>query len=118
MTGFPSVRPRRLRRTDTLRRLVRETSLSVDDFIYPLFVVHGSGVREEISSMPGNYHLSPDMLAAEAEELQRLGVPGVILFGLPSDKDEIGSEAYADDGIVQQAVRALKRAMRRPAGTA
>ena len=78
MTGFPSVRPRRLRRTDTLRRLVRETSLSVDDFIYPLFVVHGSGVREEITSMPGSFHLSPDMLAAEAE-VGRVPYPKLVL---------------------------------------
>ncbi len=110
MTGFPIVRPRRLRRTDALRRLVRETTLAADDFIYPLFIVHGKGVREEISSMPDNYHLSPDMLAREVDELRSLGIPGVLLFGLPASKDEAGSEAYADDGIVQEAVRAIKRA--------
>ena len=109
MPGFPLARPRRLRRTENLRRMVRETSLAADDFLYPLFVVHGRGVRREIPSMPGSYHLSPDMLSAEADELQSLGIPGVLLFGLPADKDEVGSEAFAEDGIVQQATRALKR---------
>jgi porphobilinogen synthase len=109
MAGFPTTRPRRLRRTDNLRRLVRETSLSPNDFIYPLFVVHGQKVRQEIPSMPDNYHLSPDMLAEEVEEIQRLGIPGVLLFGLPATKDPIGSEGYAEDGIVQEAVRAIKR---------
>ena len=92
------------------RRLVRETALSPGDFVYPLFVVHGRDAREEIPSMPGQYHLSLDRLAAEAEELRALGVPAVLLFGLPASKDDIGSEAYAEDGIVQQAVRALKQA--------
>ena len=101
---------RRLRRSEGLRRLVRETALSPSDFVYPLFVVHGRDAREEIPSMPGQYHLSIDRLAAEAEELRALGVPAVLLFGLPAAKDDIGSEAYADDGIVQQAVRALKQA--------
>jgi len=101
---------RRLRRTEGLRRLVRETALSPSDFVYPLFVVHGQDVREEIPSMPGQYHLSLDRLAAEAEELRSLGIPAVLLFGLPAAKDEAASEAYADDGIVQQAVRALKSA--------
>lgn len=101
---------RRLRRSEGLRRLVRETALSPSDFVYPLFVVHGRDAREEILSMPGQYHLSIDRLAAEAEELRALGVPAVLLFGLPASKDDIGSEAYADDGIVQQAVRALKQA--------
>ena len=101
---------RRLRRTESLRRLVRETALSPADFVYPLFVVHGQDVREEIPSMPGQYHLSLDRLAAEAEELRSLGIPAVLLFGLPAAKDEAASEAYADDGIVQQAVRALKSA--------
>ncbi len=110
MPGFPIARPRRLRQSETLRRLVRETTLAADDFIYPLFVVHGRGVREEIPSMPDNYHLSVDKLAAEADELQSLGIPGVLLFGLPAAKDPLGMEAYAADGIVQQAVRALKRA--------
>jgi len=110
MPGFPLVRPRRLRKSDNLRRLVRETSLETQDLIYPLFVVHGQRVRDEIPSMPGNYHLSLDMLPAEADELSSLGIPAVLLFGLPASKDERGSEAYDDHGIVQEAVRALKRA--------
>ena len=101
---------RRMRSSEGLRRLVRETALRPDDFVYPLFVTHGSDVREEISSMPGQYHLSLDRLAAEAEELRELGVTAVLLFGLPAAKDEEGSEAYADDGIVQEAVRTLKAA--------
>jgi porphobilinogen synthase len=107
-TSARFARFRRLRRTAGLRRLVRETTLSASDFVYPLFVVHGQDVREEIPSMPGQYHLSLDRLAAEAEELRSLGVPAVLLFGLPASKDEAGSEAYAADGIVQQAVRVLK----------
>ncbi len=101
---------RRLRRTEGLRDLVRETRLSPQDFVYPLFVVHGQGVRREIEAMPGQYHLSVDQLAAEAEEVRSLGIPAVLLFGLPAAKDEVGSEAYHRDGIVQQAVRALKQA--------
>jgi porphobilinogen synthase len=107
-TPFP--RFRRLRRTEGLRRLVRETRLSPADFVYPLFVAHGRRLRQEIESMPGQYHLSLDGLAREAEELRALGIPAVLLFGLPAAKDEQGSEAYADDGIVQEAVRALKQA--------
>ncbi len=106
----PFARFRRVRRTGALRELARETRLAAQDFVYPLFVRHGSGVREEIASMPGQYHLSVDQLAAEAEELRELGIPAVLLFGLPAAKDEAGSEAYADDGIVQRAVRALKAA--------
>jgi len=115
MTARTRVRPpfarfRRLRRSEGLRRLVRETRLSPADFVYPLFVAHGHGLRQEIESMPGQYHLSPDGLPREAEELRALGIPAVLLFGLPAAKDEEGSEAYADDGIVQEAVRALKHA--------
>ena len=101
---------RRLRRTETLRSLVRETRLSAQDFVYPLFITHGSGIREEISSMPGQYHLSLDQLAVEAHELSELGIPAVLLFGLPAAKDEVGSEAYAPDGIIQAAIRTLKQA--------
>jgi len=101
---------RRLRRTDALRSLVRETRLSPPDFVYPLFVTHGENVRAEIASMPGQYHLSLDQLPREAEELRSLGVPAVLLFGLPASKDEAGSEAYDPNGIVQQAVRTLKQA--------
>ena len=107
---LPFARLRRLRRSKGLRRLVRETTLSPSDFVYPLFVLHGQDVREEISSMPGQHHRSLDRLAAEAQELRALGVPAVLLFGLPAAKDEVGSEAYADDGIVQEAVRTLKSA--------
>jgi porphobilinogen synthase len=88
--------------------MVRETQLSVDDLIYPLFVVPGSGVRDEIPSMPDCFHLSVDELLKEASEVQSLGIPGILLFGLPESKDECGSGAYADDGIVQKAVRAVK----------
>lgn len=101
---------RRLRRTDALRRLVAETRLDARDFVYPLFVTHGRGVREEIPSMPGQYQISLDMLAGEARELRDLGIGSVLLFGLPPTKDALGSGAYAGDGIVQQAVRELKNA--------
>ena len=108
MTGFPVQRPRRLRRTAALRRMVAETSVSVSDLILPLFVVHGTGVREEIAALPGTFHLSVDQLVDEVREVRDLGIPAVLLFGLPAVKDEAASEAYAPDGIVQQAVRALK----------
>ncbi len=109
-TQLPFARMRRLRRSAALRLLVRETRLSPAEFVYPLFVVHGQDVREEIPSMPGQHHLSLDRLAGEAAELRVLGVRAVLLFGLPAAKDEAGSEAYADEGIVQRAVRALKSA--------
>ena len=99
---------RRVRGTQTLRGLVAENRLDARDFIYPLFVRHGEGIREEISSMPGQFHLSIDQLEREAEDLKAVGVRAVLLFGLPASKDEVGSEAYDDDGIVQQAVRRLK----------
>jgi len=101
---------RRLRRSEALRALVRETRLAPSDFVYPLFVTHGEGVRQEISSMPGQYHLSLDQLPREAEELRSLGIPAVLLFGLPAEKDEVGSEAYHAEGIVQRAVRTLREA--------
>ena len=104
------LRFRRLRRTEALRALVRETTLDPGDFVYPIFVAHGRGLREEIASMPGQFRLSPDMLAAEAKELRSLGIGAVLLFGIPRTKDDVGSEAYAADGIVQQAIRALKDA--------
>lgn len=106
----PFRRFRRLRRSDELRALVRETALSPGDLVYPLFVTHGEGVRREITSMPGQFQLSADQLGKEAEELLALGIPAVILFGLPATKDEGGSEAYDPQGIVQQAVRVLKQA--------
>lgn len=105
---FPTARPRRLRRSDTLRRMVRETQLNPADFIYPMFIVHGQAVRREVPSMPGVYQLSVDQLGREAEELISLGIPAVMLFGLPAHKDPIGQENFADDGIVQQAIRALR----------
>ncbi len=102
------IRPRRLRRTPTIRRMVRETFISVDDLIYPMFVKHGKGERQPIPSMVGQYRLSVDELVKEAAEVWSLGIPALILFGLPKKKDEMGSEAYAGDGIVQQAVAAIK----------
>jgi porphobilinogen synthase len=109
--AFPDTRPRRLRRTPALRRLVRETTLAPDNFIFPLFVCPGKGVRNEISSLPCQFHFSVDMLAREAEEIAKLGVPAVILFGLPEKKDEVGSEAWHPEGVVQKAVRAIKKAV-------
>ena len=108
MTGFPTIRLRRFRRTKALRSLVRETRLSPDRFVAPLFVRHGSDRHEEISSLPGVFRLSPDLAVAEARELQKLGVPAVILFGLPERKDDVGSEAWAESGAVQETVRRLK----------
>jgi porphobilinogen synthase len=105
---FPTVRMRRLRSNPAIRRMVRENALDAGDLIYPLFVVPGSGVHEEISSMPGVFHLSIDQLEAEAAEIVSLGIPAVILFGLPESKDEAGTGAFAEDGIVQQAIRRLK----------
>ncbi len=105
-----AIRPRRLRHTAALRSMVRETVLTPADLIYPLFVTHGNGVRTAIASMPGVFQLSVDQLAKEADELAALNIPAVVLFGLPAAKDPIGLENFADDGIVQQAIRALKRA--------
>ena len=105
---FPQYRPRRLRANETIRRMVRETTLSPDNFIYPLFVTHGKGVKKEISSMPGNYQQSIDNLVKDCEEVHVLGIPAVILFGIPEKKDEMGSEAYSDEGIVQHAIKAIK----------
>jgi porphobilinogen synthase len=105
----PFTRTRRTRRTEGLRALVRETRLDPSQFVYPMFITHGQGIRHEISSMPGQYQLSVDMLAPEVAELRDLGVRAVLLFGLPASKDAEGTEAYADDGIVQQAIRELKR---------
>jgi len=108
--SFPLERPRRLRRGERLRAMVRETTLAPGNLIYPLFVAPGEGLRREIASLPGCYHLSVDQVAREAEEVERLGIGGVILFGLPSAKDPVGTEGYADDGVVQQAVRAIRAA--------
>ncbi len=105
---FPIYRPRRLRESPLLRSMVRETTLRTDDLIYPLFTVHGRGVREPIASMPGQFRLSIDELLKECKDAASMGIPAVLLFGLPSEKDPRGTEAYADDGIIQQAVRAVK----------
>lgn len=107
---FPAERPRRLRRTEALRRLVRETELNPGDLIQPLFVVPGKGVRREIPSLVGQFHLSSDELAKEAKRIAGIGVPGVILFGLPERKDETGSGAYDNNGVVQRAIKAVKDA--------
>ena len=106
--SFPEVRMRRLRRTEGLRALVRETQLDPGDLIYPLFICPGEGVRKPIGSMPGVFNLSIDEAVKEAEEAEGLGIAGLLLFGLPESKDETGSGAYAAYGIVQQALRALK----------
>lgn len=108
--AFPTNRPRRLRANEPLRALVRETQLSAADLIYPLFVVPGQGVREPVTSMPGVLRLSADQLASEAKEIKDLGIPGVILFGIPESKDPEGSGAYDEDGIVQRAIRSIKDA--------
>jgi porphobilinogen synthase len=105
---FPVYRPRRLRESPLLRSMVRETALRASDFVYPLFAVHGRGVREPIGSMPGQYRLSIDELLKECKDAASMGIPAVLLFGLPRDKDPRGTEAYAEDGIIQQAVRAVK----------
>jgi porphobilinogen synthase len=104
----PLFRPRRLREKSLLRAMVRETALAVDDLVYPLFVTHGRGLREPIAPMPGQYRLSVDELVKECKDAAGMGIPAVLLFGLPAEKDPRGSEAYAEDGIVQQAVRAVK----------
>lgn len=107
--GFPAYRPRRMRANKTVRSFIRESHLAAEDFIYPLFVKPGEGMKDEISSMPDVYQYTLDMLPAEIDELKSLGINAVILFGLPSHKDEIGSEAYDDHGIVQEAIRAIKQ---------
>ncbi|HTS71554.1 MAG TPA: porphobilinogen synthase [Terriglobia bacterium] len=109
--SFPIHRPRRLRRTEALRGFVRETRLSRGSLIYPLFVCPGAQVKSEIKSMPGNYRWSVDLLVEECRSAADLGIPAVILFGIPEKKDEVGSGAYDPDGIVQRAVRAVKKAL-------
>lgn len=109
MASFPQQRPRRLRRTSSLRGMVRETEVVAGDLILPLFVTEGEGVRKAIGSMPGVAQTSVDELLRDAEEAARLGIPAVLLFGIPDEKDEVGSSGYAEEGIVQRAVRALKR---------
>jgi porphobilinogen synthase len=106
--AHPLYRPRRLRESPLMRRMVRETRLGVENLILPLFAVHGRGVREPISSMPGVFRLSLDELAKEAKDVASMGIPAVLLFGVPASKDPRGSEAYSEDGIVQQAARMVK----------
>jgi len=105
---FPEYRGRRLRKNENLRRLVRETALGVDDLVYPLFAVPGKSVKKPINSMPGQFQLSVDYIAREAREAFDLGIPAILLFGIPAKKDEQGSGAFAKDGIVQQAVKRVK----------
>lgn len=109
--GFPEIRMRRLRSSKTMRRMVRETSLSVDDLIYPLFVKHGNGVKEPVKSLKGSFYFSPDTIADEAKKIASLGIPAILLFGIADKKDENGSQAWAEDGAVQLAVREIKNAV-------
>ena len=106
--AFPIHRPRRLRTNDTLRRMVRETSISPDDLIYPLFVTFGKGVKKKISSMPGCFQMSVDEIVKEAQKAYKLGIPAIILFGIPEHKDARASQAYNPKGVVQQAIKAIK----------
>lgn len=110
MTGFPQIRMRRLRGSQAIREMVSETHINVGDFIYPLFIVEGRKIKEKISSMPGIDRFSPDMLAPEVKEIASLGIAAVLLFGIPQHKDPSGSQAYAARGVVQQAIRAIKKA--------
>ena len=107
--AFPITRLRRLRQSEQLRSMVRETRLSPTSFVYPMFVCPGEGVRKEVRSMPGVFNLSVDEAVKEAQQTYSLGVPSIILFGLPEKKDELATGAWAEDGIVQQAARAIKR---------
>jgi porphobilinogen synthase len=109
--SFPKIRMRRLRRSESMRKLVRETTLSVDDLVYPLFVREGKNLKQPIKSMTGCFHFSPDTIAAEAAEVAKLGIPAVLLFGLPGKKDDIGSQAWAEDGVVQRAIGEIKKAV-------
>ena len=111
MAKFPLVRLRRLRRTEALRALVRENKVEVGDLIYPMFIVEGKEIKEEITSMPGVFRHSPDRLPPEIEEIARLKIPAVILFGIPENKDEIGSSAYHPEGVIQQAIRVIKKSV-------
>ncbi len=105
---FPIVRGRRLRKNNIIRRMVKESRVHLDDLVYPLFVAEGEGIKKEISSMPGIYNMSIEHIVTECIELEKLGLSAVILFGVPHEKDEEGSGAYSDDGIIQQAIRAIK----------
>ncbi len=106
---FPSSRPRRLRRNENIRRLVRETHLTLDDLIYPIFVRYGENVVEEVPSMPGVYRYSVDRVTDAVKEVRDLGIPAIILFGIPEHKDEVGSDTWSDEGIIQRALRKIKK---------
>ena len=106
---FPEYRPRRLRKNESFRKLIRETALSVNDFIYPLFVVPGKDVKNPVASMPGVFQQSADLLVKEVRRLESLGIPAILLFGIPEKKDETASGAFAKDGIVQRTVRRIRR---------
>ncbi len=109
--GFPKIRLRRLRSSESMRNLMRETTLTANDLVYPLFVRPGERVKEPIKSMTNCFHFSPDTIVAEAAEVAALGIPAVLLFGLPGKKDELGSEAWAEAGAVQQAIKEIKKAV-------
>ena len=111
MVVFPQLRLRRLRRSEPLRALVRENRVEVGDLIYPMFVAEGRGIKHEIASMPGIFRYSPDQLPPEVEEVVKLKIPAILLFGIPEHKDETGSSAYHPDGVIQQAIRAIKNAV-------
>lgn len=108
MVNFPQLRLRRLRQSKALRTLVRETRIDVQDLVYPMFVVEGKDIKEEITSMPGVFRYSPDRLPLEVEEVTRLKIPAILLFGIPEHKDDYGSSAYYPEGVVQQAIRTIK----------
>lgn len=111
MAGFPQLRLRRLRRTESLRALVQENHVEVGDLVYPLYIIEGSGMKQEITSMPGIFRFSIDQLPQEVEEIAKLGIPAVLLFGIPEHKDEVGSAAYHPEGVIQQAIRAIKKSV-------
>ena len=107
MSEFPDTRLRRLREQPAIRSMIRETRLTTSSFVYPMFIRHGSGIKETIDPMPGCYHISLDLLAEEAQEVYDLGIPAVLLFGLPAGKDPLGTEAYDPEGIIQEAIRII-----------
>src|SRR5262245_60375649 len=108
MSPFPIHRPRRLRENPAIRTLVRETDLSIQDLVYPLFVTHGKNIRKAVASMPGVFQLSVDQLSKEAREIESLKIPAVILFGIPETKDSLGSSGYGEKSVISQALKALK----------
>jgi len=107
--GFPKIRMRRLRSSDSMRRLVRQTTLNIDDLVYPLFIREGKGLKAPIKTMTDCFHFSPDTIAPEAVEVASLGIPAVLLFGLPGEKNDIGSQAWVEDGVVQRSIREIKK---------